>query len=327
MAVRQLFKCSVDYYKILRIPHNSDRLVIKNAYRQLALKFHPDRNDGCVTQAEIFKQISVAHEVLVDPELKSEYDATRRQHKNRSGCFCRTWTEAPDVWTTAETTVARANTSMTCHCENCDLETRERKEQERAEAERTERERRERHEEEVQAREKAMKKQEEREREDTERRLQVKAQRKRRISEQLEQEHLEREQNRKQRLEQLRLDIEGRRKARSAPVAAEFLSTPNAPAEEVHTGPKYSTYWIDDDTMTPHYEKVRDDFYQAMHLHRQAREELCRLTTIEEMETMQEVIEGLWGNLEAESCNWADASSMASRLRAESQRRKDDTAT
>ena len=327
MTVRRSFKCSIDYYKILRVPHNSDRLVIKNAYRQLALKFHPDRNDGCVTQAEIFKQISVAHEVLVDPELKSEYDAMRRQHKNRSGCFCRSWTEVPDVWITTETTVAQANTSVACHCKNCDPETRKRKEKERAQTERTERKRAKRHEEGVRARERIVKKQEERERADTERRLQAKAERKRRIGEQLEQEHLKREQERKQRLQQLRLDIQSRREARRAPVAADVLSTPNAPAQEVHKDPKYSTYWIDDDPMTPHYKMVRDDFYQAMDLHRKAREELCRLTTIEETENMQEVIEGLWGKLEAESWKWADASSMASRLRGESSRSKDGTAT
>jgi DnaJ-class molecular chaperone len=63
-----------DYYKILGVSRESASEEIKKAYRQLALKFHPDRNPGDRQAEEHFKEISEAYGVLIDPEKRKHYD-------------------------------------------------------------------------------------------------------------------------------------------------------------------------------------------------------------------------------------------------------------
>ena len=65
-----------DYYKILGVSRNASQEEIKQAYRKLALKWHPDRNpDNRKEAEERFKEISEAYEVLSDPEKRKIYDA------------------------------------------------------------------------------------------------------------------------------------------------------------------------------------------------------------------------------------------------------------
>lgn len=62
-----------DYYEVLGLARNASGDEIKRAYRQLALKYHPDRNkDG--DAVEKFKEASEAYEVLSDPERRARYD-------------------------------------------------------------------------------------------------------------------------------------------------------------------------------------------------------------------------------------------------------------
>jgi molecular chaperone DnaJ len=63
-----------DFYKILGLPQNSTPEEIKKAYRQLALKYHPDRNPGDKAAEEKFKEAAEAYSVLIDPEKRSIYD-------------------------------------------------------------------------------------------------------------------------------------------------------------------------------------------------------------------------------------------------------------
>ena len=65
-----------DYYEVLGISKGAGADEIKKAYRNMALKFHPDRvaPDKKKEAEEKFKEISEAYEVLMDPKKKSTYD-------------------------------------------------------------------------------------------------------------------------------------------------------------------------------------------------------------------------------------------------------------
>jgi len=64
-----------DYYRILGVDRTADEKAIKQAYRRLARKYHPDMNPGNKAAAERFKEINEAYEVLSDPEKRRRYDA------------------------------------------------------------------------------------------------------------------------------------------------------------------------------------------------------------------------------------------------------------
>jgi curved DNA-binding protein len=64
-----------DYYKILGVSRDADEKTIKKTYRNLAMKYHPDRNPGKEKEAnEKFKEINEAYAVLGDPGKRRQYD-------------------------------------------------------------------------------------------------------------------------------------------------------------------------------------------------------------------------------------------------------------
>jgi len=63
-----------NYYELLGVSQEVTPEELKKAYRQLAMKYHPDRNAGDRASEERFKEISHAYSVLSDPDKRAHYD-------------------------------------------------------------------------------------------------------------------------------------------------------------------------------------------------------------------------------------------------------------
>ena len=64
-----------DYYEVLGVPRTATEENIRQEYRKLARKYHPDVNKSDKTAEEKFKEINEAYQVLSDPEKRKKYDA------------------------------------------------------------------------------------------------------------------------------------------------------------------------------------------------------------------------------------------------------------
>jgi molecular chaperone DnaJ len=63
-----------DYYEVLGVPRDAGAKAIKEAFRKLALQYHPDRNKSPDAE-ERFKEIAAAYAILSDPKKRADYDA------------------------------------------------------------------------------------------------------------------------------------------------------------------------------------------------------------------------------------------------------------
>ncbi|HZY40169.1 MAG TPA: molecular chaperone DnaJ [Mucilaginibacter sp.] len=78
-----------DYYDVLGVAKGSDADEIKKAYRKMAIKYHPDKNQGDKAAEDKFKEAAEAYEVLSNPEKRQRYDqfghAANAQSANGGG--------------------------------------------------------------------------------------------------------------------------------------------------------------------------------------------------------------------------------------------------
>jgi molecular chaperone DnaJ len=63
-----------DYYDVLGISKNATEAEIKSAYRKLALKYHPDKNQDDPSAEDKFKEAAEAYEILSNSEKRGAYD-------------------------------------------------------------------------------------------------------------------------------------------------------------------------------------------------------------------------------------------------------------
>ena len=80
------------YYDMLELAdHSASTQDIKKAYRSLALKYHPDRNNNSEESTEKFREIAEAYETLSDPAARKDYDlslsrpSSASPHESRRG--------------------------------------------------------------------------------------------------------------------------------------------------------------------------------------------------------------------------------------------------
>ncbi len=66
-----------DYYKVLEIPATATSLQVKKSFRNLALRFHPDKNPGNAFSEAKFREIQEAYSILSNPEKRAEYNYKR----------------------------------------------------------------------------------------------------------------------------------------------------------------------------------------------------------------------------------------------------------
>lgn len=83
----------LDYYATLKVSPEASDEEIKRSYRKLALKYHPDRNQGNKNAEDKIREINAAYEVLGDPETRKSYERLRFGGHGRKSDFAEEPTE------------------------------------------------------------------------------------------------------------------------------------------------------------------------------------------------------------------------------------------
>jgi molecular chaperone DnaJ len=84
-----------DFYEVLGVAREAPLDEIKKAYRQMALKYHPDRNPGDDEAPKRFKEAAEAYEVLSDTDKRQRYD--RYGHAGLNGASVHDFRSADDI--------------------------------------------------------------------------------------------------------------------------------------------------------------------------------------------------------------------------------------
>lgn len=87
-----------DYYEVLGVARSASESEIQNAYRQMAMKYHPDRNPGNEDAAIHFKEAAEAFGVLSNPEKRSRYDRFGHAGVEENGGGAAQFHDAGDIF-------------------------------------------------------------------------------------------------------------------------------------------------------------------------------------------------------------------------------------
>jgi hypothetical protein len=74
----------MNYYEVLNVSRKASNAEVKSAYRKLARKLHPDKNNGDETKAREFARIAKAYEILGNPKQRADYDRALLDRQFRS---------------------------------------------------------------------------------------------------------------------------------------------------------------------------------------------------------------------------------------------------
>ena len=237
----------------------------KNLLSIFALRFHSDKNNGCTRAAENFKKILAAYEVLIDPDLRSQYDMARVSHTS-GRCYiisCGQDPEEASIW-------AEEASRDDCDCASCakvkEEKLKKQREDELREQERLERE----------WAQKERLRMEQREKERKEARTRSRQPYKERVD---PRNYTEEEAAAFQNAGTSQDTTEHSSYARSTPYSFNPENGPEPTGKADHKfedipqpppgQPTYSTYWINHTTMTPYYESIRNNFDRARELYHQ----------------------------------------------------------
>lgn len=87
----------MDYYKILGVTEQADEKEIKQAYRRLARKYHPDLNPDNPEAEARFKSVVEAYETLGDAEKRKKYDLKRKRTGSQDRSQKKSTARAADI--------------------------------------------------------------------------------------------------------------------------------------------------------------------------------------------------------------------------------------